>query len=113
MPVLMTLAEVKAVINLWITTKTGEEGRRHVHETTLHRAVKEAVRKAGIVKRVGCHTFRHAFAAHLLETGYDIRTIQELPGHSTTIIYTYVLNRGGHVVLKPDRRTVDRLIQAV
>ncbi|MCX5880318.1 MAG: tyrosine-type recombinase/integrase [Deltaproteobacteria bacterium] len=80
--------------NRWKNTKTGTEGRHHVHETILQRTVKEAVRKAGIVKHVDCHTFRLAFATHLLEAGYDIRTIQELLGHkdvSTTMIYTHVL----------------------
>jgi len=88
----------------WKNTKTGEEGRHHVHETIIQRAVREAVRKAGIVKHVGCHTFRHAFATHLLENGYDIRTIQELMGHknvNTTMIYTHVLNKGGHGVRSP------------
>jgi site-specific recombinase XerD len=90
--------------NRWKNHQAGEEGRHHVHETILQRAVKEAVGKAGIVKRVGCHTFRHAFATHLLEAGYDIRTIQELMGHkdvSTTMIYTHVLNKGGKGVSSP------------
>jgi integron integrase len=84
--------------NRWKNSRTGDEGRHHMHETLLQRAVREAVGKAGIVKRVGCHTFRHAFATHLLEAGYDIRTVQELMGHkdvSTTMIYTHVLNKGG------------------
>jgi integron integrase len=90
--------------NRWKNSRTGDEGRHHMHETLLQRAVREAVGKAGIVKRVGCHTFRHAFATHLLEAGYDIRTIQELMGHkdvSTTMIYTHVLNKGGHGVRSP------------
>jgi integron integrase len=80
------------------------ERRHHLHETIVQRAVKQAVRDAGISRPVSCHTFRHSFATHLLADGYDIRTIQELLGHrslKTTMIYTHVLSRGGHAVLSP------------
>jgi len=88
----------------WVNCATGEQGRHHVDESILQRAVKAAVRQAGIVKHATCHTFRHSFANHLLEAGYDIRTVQELLGHKdvkTTMVYTHVLNRGGLGVRSP------------
>jgi len=83
---------------------TGVKQRHHIHETSLQKAVKRAARLTGIDKPVSPHTFRHSFATHLLQSGYDIRTVQELLGHKnvkTTMIYTHVLQRGGLAVKSP------------
>jgi integron integrase len=93
---------------LYTDRVTGQRRRHHIHETVVQRAVCRAVCEAGIAKAASCHTFRHSFATHLLEDGYDIRTVQELLGHRdvrTTMIYTHVLNRGPSAVRSP----LDRL----
>lgn len=93
---------------LSVDPRSGQRRRHHVDEKSLQRAVRKAAQTAGLAKPVSPHTFRHSFATHVLETGYDIRTVQELLGHkdvNTTMIYTHVLNRGGRGVVSP----LDRL----
>ena len=94
--------------NLSVDPRSGAVRRHHLMDQAVQRAIRQAVRKAGVAKQATPHTLRHFFATHLLESGYDIRTVQELLGHSdvsTTMIYTHVLNRGGRGVASP----LDRL----
>jgi len=90
--------------------ESGVIRRHHIYPDTVHRAIKEAAHAAGIIKPVSCHTLRHSFATHLLQSGQDIRTVQELLGHSdvsTTMVYTHVMNRGARGVRSP----LERLVQ--
>jgi integron integrase len=89
---------------LCVDPRTGMRRRHHAYEQTIQRAVSSAGRRAGLERPVSTHTLRHSFATHLMQSGYDIRTVQELLGHkdvSTTMIYTHVLNRGGRGVVSP------------
>jgi integron integrase len=99
---------------LALDPRAGILRRHHLGASTLQKAVRQAAQVAGIDKRVTCHTFRHSFATHLLEAGYDIRTVQDLLGHkdvSTTMIYTHVLKRGGLAVRSPLDQGGNRIIR--
>lgn len=93
----------------YVDQETGETRRHHLHETVVQEAVHRAALAIGLTKRATCHSFRHAFATHLLEDGYDIRTVPELLGHAsveTAMSYTHVLNRGPAGVFSPMERIV-------
>ncbi len=100
----ITFHGYRAPEELGADPRSGQVRRHHIHESGLQRAAKKAALEAGLTKHVNCHALRHSFATHLLDSGYDIRTVQELLGHadvSTTMIYTHVLNRPGLAVKSP------------
>jgi len=100
----MGLAICFPATKISIDPRTCIKRRRHLYDTVIQKAVKQAIRKAGIVKQANCHTFRHSFATHLLESGYDIRTVQELLGHKNveiTMIHTHILKQGVKEVRSP------------
>jgi site-specific recombinase XerC len=91
-------------IGIAVDARSGRQFRHHRHDSSIQKGLKQAVMGSGIEKAIACHTFRHSFATHLLQDGYDIRTVQELLGHKdvkTTMIYTHILNRGGKGVRSP------------
>lgn len=101
--------------NISACPRTGEMRRHHVFPTSVQRAVRNAVKRTGIKKKASCHTFRHSFATHLLEAGYDIRTVQELLGHKsveTTMIYTHVMKRAKLAVKSPVDLILEKPVSA-